>query len=165
MIYEEKTDRARPEVWDITYNKNHWSTEALVIQDTEEITIPYVEELRALAGKPALEAILLLGMFKPNQTLELRRLCKDNGIKRKLIPPGTTDEMQPELKEKHIGWLEKVINNIPEKNIKKQWEACGYYKAYDTIQRFCAAPVFRPRILPKRTVINVRATYLQAVVL
>ena len=52
MIYKEKTNYCHPKFefpldWHITHAPKHWSTEQTLLQDIEEIIIPYVEAQRA----------------------------------------------------------------------------------------------------------------------
>ncbi len=104
-IYDGKTDRCLPsykvrnscEGWLFTYSPNHWSNEELVCEDAEEVVIPFAEETRALTGKDW-PMLYLLDMFKGNLGKKVKRLLGSAGIRRKIIPAGFTDKLQPQDK-------------------------------------------------------------------
>ena len=206
-----------------------WSNEDLIVEDLESCVEPYLQHVRATLEKPDLIAIGLYDMFKPNTTKAFKTQCEAHQVRRKLIPPGCTDQLQPEdqfdnalvkkhnensfnehiaevvkaqltlgipakdvaidlsssalgyvvtgcarawltggvprpaplsrvtsrptllglkpelgvlpestsLKTRHMKWCDEAVKSVPKAKLKKQWEVCGYYKAYDFVRGAC----------------------------
>ena len=99
LIYEGKTDRCNPHFnflldWNITHSPKHWSTEETMIQYVDIIIIPFVETTRKLLGEDK-AAVIIMGNFKGQVTPEMNALLEKHNIHSCLLPPNTTDRLQP----------------------------------------------------------------------
>ena len=98
VIYKGKTNRCHPKFafpsdWHVTHSPKHWSTEETMVQYIEHIIIPYVEKQREMLGdKPAL---VIMDNFKGQVTTKINDLLEANNIHVCLLPPNTTDTLQP----------------------------------------------------------------------
>lgn len=98
LIYKGKTKRCHPKFkfppdWHVTHSPKHWSTEETMVQYIEEIIVPYVEQQREMVGdKPALA---IMDNFKGQVTTKINNLLEANNIHVCLLPPNTTDVLQP----------------------------------------------------------------------
>ena len=99
LTYQEKTPRCHPKFqspsgWDITHSPKYWSTEETMIRYINNIIIPYVERVRQLVSdrKPAL---MIMDNFKGQITPSVSTLLEDRDIHVCLLPPNTTDLLQP----------------------------------------------------------------------
>lgn len=99
VIYQGKTERCHPNYqfppeWDITHSQKHWSNEATMVQYVERIIIPYIQSTRAaLEGDSP--ALVIMDNFKGQVTSAVTSLLEDNDIHVCLLPPNTTDRLQP----------------------------------------------------------------------
>ena len=98
LIYKGKTDRCHPKFlfpdnWDITHARKHWSTEETICQYIEKITIPYFERIRGDVGSDK-AALVITDNFKGQKNESILNL-QDNNIFVNLLPPNTTDALQP----------------------------------------------------------------------
>ena len=99
LIYKGKTDRCHPKFrfpddWDITHAPRHWSTKETMRQYVENIIIPYVNRLRVDIGSDK-AALLIMDNFKGQTNESILNLLEDNNILVTLLPPNTTDSLQP----------------------------------------------------------------------
>lgn len=99
LIYKGKTPRchprfAFPEGWHVTHSPNHWSTEATMLQYIEHIIVPYVEKIREDVGSDK-AALVIMDNFKGQVTPAVNAVLEDNNILVTLLPPNTTDLLQP----------------------------------------------------------------------
>lgn len=97
LIYKGTTSRCLPRHkfpvdWHITHTKNHWSTEATMIQYIERIILPYVNANRERSDDAA---VVIMDNFKGQVTPAISKLLEDNTIHVCLLPPNTTDKLQP----------------------------------------------------------------------
>ena len=99
LIYQGKSQRCHPHHqfpsgWDITHSPKHWSTEETMLQYISNIIAPYVENVRHLLGdrKPA---IVIIDNFKAQITAPVNALLEEHNIHVCLLPPNTTDLLQP----------------------------------------------------------------------
>ena len=100
LIYQGKTNRCHPRFkfpcdWHITHSPKHWSTEETMIQYIEEIFIPYVDRQREDLGDTSKAAVIIMDNFKGQITSQVNDLLEDNNINVCLLPPNTTDLLQP----------------------------------------------------------------------
>ena len=96
VIYKGKTTQCHPHFefpsdWHVTHSPKHWSNEDTMLDYIREIIIPYVERKRDLLEeeKPAVVN------FKGQITPAVNDLLDDNDIQVCLLPPNTTDRLQP----------------------------------------------------------------------
>ena len=99
VIYQEKTNRCHPKFrfppdWNITHSPKHWSTEQTMIEYIHEIIIPYVKAQRELLGDKH-PAAIIMDNFKGQVTASVNALLEENDIYACLLPPNTTDRLQP----------------------------------------------------------------------
>ena len=99
LIYKGKTTRCHPRFqfppdWHITHSPNHWSTEVTMLQYIECIILPYVEKVRDDMGVNK-AALVIMDNFKGQITTSVSSLLEDNNILVTLLPPNTTDLLQP----------------------------------------------------------------------
>ena len=99
VIYKGKTTRCHPRYkfpsgWHITHSPKHWSNEETMIQYIESIIVLYVERQRELLeeDKPAL---VVIDNFKGQVTSAVNTLLDENNIHVCLLPPNTSDLLQP----------------------------------------------------------------------
>ena len=98
VIYQGKTERCHPHFrfpsdWDVTHSPRHWSTEETMIQYVKNIVVPYVEGCRDTIGdKPAL---VIMDNFRGQITAAINELLESHNIHVTLLPPNTTDLLQP----------------------------------------------------------------------
>ena len=130
VIYKGKTPRCHPSFifpkdWHISHSPKHWSTEETMVQYVENIIVPYVENVRNTLGddKPAL---VIIDNFKAQITNGMNRLLESHDIHVVLLPPNTTDVLQPMdnkpaknvLKEKFHHWYsEQITKQLEGKDI------------------------------------------------
>ena len=100
VIYKGKTNRVHPRYqfpmnWHITHSENHWSTEVTMIQYVENIIIPYVNNIRGLLNDDSKPALVIMDNFKGQTTSNVLSLLESNDIHVCMLPPNTTDRLQP----------------------------------------------------------------------
>ena len=81
--------------WNITHAPKHWSTEKTVLEYIEQIIIPHVKRIRADIQKEEQAAVLVTDKFKGQNTDAVFQLLGSNNIHVCLLPPNTTDRLQP----------------------------------------------------------------------
>lgn len=99
VIYQGKTARCHPHYefppeWDITHSPKHWSTETTMIQYIQKIIIPYINGARQ-AFQDDTSALIIMDNFKGQITTSVTSLLEENNIHVCLLPPNTTDRLQP----------------------------------------------------------------------
>lgn len=131
LIYKGKTARCHPKFkfpshWHITHSPNHWSTEETMIQYIENIILPYVAQTRESEEEPGL---VIMDNFKGQITAKVNSILEENNIHVCLLPPNTTDTLQPMdisvnkpakefLKnEFHLWYSEQVLQRIEEEDV------------------------------------------------
>ena len=99
VIYQGKTPRCHPKFefpcgWDITHSAKRWSNEHMMLQYINNIIVPYVKSQRELMkhDKPA---VVIMDNFKGQVTPAVSELLDANDIHTCLLPPNTTDLLQP----------------------------------------------------------------------
>ena len=100
VIYKGKTNRVHPHYqfpinWHVTHSGNHWSTEVTMIQYVENIIIPYVNNIRGLLKDDNKPALVIMDNFKGQTTNNVLSLFESNDIHVCMLPPNTTDRLQP----------------------------------------------------------------------
>ena len=98
IIYKGKTTRCHPRFpfptgWHITHSPNHWSTEETMLQYIDHIIVPYVEKVREVVGDST--ALVIMDNFKGQVTNSVTNVLEVNNILVVLLPPNTTDLLQP----------------------------------------------------------------------
>jgi hypothetical protein len=99
VIYHGKTKRCHPKYkfpsdWHITHSPKHWSNETTMIGYIDEVVLPYVNNQRALLGEEK-PAVVIMDNFKGQITNSVQALLEENNIHICLLPPNTTDRLQP----------------------------------------------------------------------
>ena len=99
LIYKGKTDRCHPHFnfpldWDITHSPKHWSTEETMIRYVNNIIVPFVEKTRESLGEDK-AAVIIMDNFKGQVTPAMNELLEQHNIHSCLLPPNTTDRLQP----------------------------------------------------------------------
>ena len=99
LIYQGKSPRCHPHYqfpsdWDVTHSPKHWSTEETMLQYISNIIVPYVEGTRCLLGNHT-PALAIIDNFKGQVTAPVNALLEENDIHVCLLPPNTTDVLQP----------------------------------------------------------------------
>ena len=117
VVYKGTTNRCHPHYkfpldWHITHSPNHWSTENTMLDYIKEVIIPYVKRQRELLGeeKPSL---VIMDNFKGQITSAVNSLLEDNDIHVCLLPPNTTDRLQP---------LDVSVNKPAKDFLRRQFE-------------------------------------------
>ena len=99
VIYQGKTERCHPNFefppeWDIIHSQKHWSNEATMIQYIEKIIVPYIQSTRAALEDDS-PALVIMDNFKGQVTSTVTNLLEENNVHVCLLPPNTTDRLQP----------------------------------------------------------------------
>ena len=99
VIYKGKTYRCHPRFkfpidWHITHSPKHWSTEQTMIEYIEEIIVPYIGSQREVWGAEQ-AALVIMDNFKCQVTPSIKSLLESYNIHVCLLPPNTTDLLQP----------------------------------------------------------------------
>ena len=99
VIYQGKTTRCHPRYefppeWDITHSQKHWSNETTMIQYIEKIIVPYINSAQQ-AFQDDTPALIIIDNFKGQITSSVTSLLEENNIHVCLLPPNTTDRLQP----------------------------------------------------------------------
>lgn len=99
LIYKGTTPRCHPRYqfpgdWDITHSPKHWSTEETMLQYIDNIVNPYVEAVREQL-KCTSAALVIIDNFKGQITPSCVSLLESYNIHTCLLPPNTTDRLQP----------------------------------------------------------------------
>ena len=130
LIYKGKTSRCHPkfqfpEGWDITHAPNHWSNEFTMIQYINNIVVPYIVKVREQFSDTT-PALVIMDNFKGQITDPVLSLLESNNIHTCLLPPNTTDRLQPMdisvnkpakdfIRQKFDGWYaEQVMSQLNE---------------------------------------------------
>ena len=80
--------------WDITHSPKHWSNERTMLQYVTKVIIPYVEGIRG-SFDPDTPALVIMDNFKGQVVGMVTDLLELNNIHVCLLPPNTTDKLQP----------------------------------------------------------------------
>ena len=102
ILYQGKTDRSHPKYefpdgFDIFHRPNHWANEQTCLRFFEKIIFPYVKKVREEIRAPSQKALVLMDNFSGQTTCttSLLETVEKEGIVVVMIPPGTTDRLQP----------------------------------------------------------------------
>ena len=101
VIYKGKTSRCHPKYafpgdWNISHSPHHWSTESTMLEYISEIILPFISSQRQLYGEPESKAALvIMDNFKGQITPKVSEILEQNNIHVALLPPNTTDRLQP----------------------------------------------------------------------
>ena len=99
VIYRGTTNRCHPRYqfpsdWDITHSPKHWANEKTTVQYIKNIIVPYVAARCASFGEDT-QALVIMDNFKGQITSAINKLLEANNIHGVLLPPNTTDSLQP----------------------------------------------------------------------
>ena len=99
VIYKGKSSRCHPRFefppeWHITHSPKHWSTELTMVQYVDHIIVPYVEKVRESHSDDT-PALVIMDNFKGQITESFLSLLDSHNIHVCLLPPNTTDRLQP----------------------------------------------------------------------
>ena len=99
VIYKGKSARCHPHStfpsgWHITHSPKHWSTEQTVLEYVEHITALYIQKVRK-SFQPNTSALVIMDNFKGQITESVSSLLDQYNIHVCLLPPNTTDCLQP----------------------------------------------------------------------
>ena len=114
VIYKGKTSRCHPRIsfpldWHIIHSPNHEET---TLQFIDHIIVPYVKKVRETVGDNA-AALAIMDNFKGQVTKSVTKLMKQNNIHVCLLPPNTTDLLQP---------MDISVNKPAKEYLKRQFE-------------------------------------------
>lgn len=130
IIYKGKTERCHPQFqfpldWNVTHSPKHWSTEDTMIEYISEIIVPFVESVRSRLNEESAAAVVIMDNFKGQKTPRVMKLLEENKLHVCLLPPNTTDKLQPMdvavnkpaknfLRTKFEDWYaNQVMNQLP----------------------------------------------------
>ena len=99
VIYQGKTKRCHPKFkfpsdWHITQSEKQWSNETTMIDYVNAVVIPYIAAQQAVHGDKT-PAVIIFDNFKGQVTPTVMSLLDENDIHVCLLPPNTTDRLQP----------------------------------------------------------------------
>jgi len=99
VIYKGKTKRCHsqfefPSDWHTTHSAKHWSTEDTMVEYIEKIILPFLECRRDMLGEEKAIAVVM-DNFKGQVTEKMLKLLDEHNIFPCLLPPNTTDRLQP----------------------------------------------------------------------
>ena len=66
-----------------------------MVEYIKEIIIPYVKSVRLSPKKESAAAIVIMDNFKGQKTAKINKLLEENYLHVCLLPPNTTDKLQP----------------------------------------------------------------------
>ena len=129
LIYAGKTNRCHPQFqfpsdWHITHAPKHWSNEETMLQYIDHIIVPYVENIRDLNNKDT-PALVIFDNFKGQITSSVSKLLEQNNIHVCLLPPNTTDLLQP---------LDISVNKPAKDFLKRKFELWYSERVLEQIQ-------------------------------
>ena len=129
LVYKGKTPRCHPRFtfpsgWHITHSPNHWSTEATMLQYLEHIILPYVENVRETVGSDE-AALVIIDNFKGQITSSVNMILEQNNIHVCLLPPNTTDLLQP---------MDISVNKPAKEFLKRKFEQWYSDKVIDQLE-------------------------------
>ena len=123
VIYKGTTVRCHPKHkfppgWDITHSKKHWSNEHTMIQYIQNVIIPYVDNIRTDSTEAAL---IIMDNFKGQTTPTVSNLLEENNIQVCLLPPNTTDRLQP---------LDVAINKPAKEFYRRKFQGWYFQRSF-----------------------------------
>ncbi len=100
IVYKGKTPRCHPRFqfpldWDITHSIKHWSTEQTMLKYIDNIVYPYIKSVRDSLNCNSTAALVIIDNFKGQITPACISLLESYNIYTCLLPPNTTDRLQP----------------------------------------------------------------------
>lgn len=100
VVYAGKTARCHPKFkfppgWHITHAPKHWSTEETMHQYIEHVILPYVHSVREALFEETTPGLVIMDNFKGQVTANINSFLEENHLHVCLIPPNTTDLLQP----------------------------------------------------------------------
>ena len=101
LVYVGKTTRCHPKFnfppgWHISHAPNHWSTEETMHQYIEYMIMLYVHSVREdLFDETTPGVVVIIGNFKGQVTPKINRFLEENNLRVCLIPPNSTNLLQP----------------------------------------------------------------------
>ena len=100
LVYQGKTEKCLPKVdfpseWHITCTPNHWCNEKTVLDYVKVILVPYLQKKKDLGLVPTHPALVLFDEFNGQTTNDVLELLELHNIYYVIIPPNTTDRLQP----------------------------------------------------------------------
>ena len=99
LVYQGRTNRCHPRYkfpseWHISHSPKHWSTEETMLQYMEIIIHPYVESVRCTLSCDS-PAVVIMDNFRAQVTQKVYELLDSHNIHTCVLPPNTTDRLQP----------------------------------------------------------------------
>ena len=129
VIYKGKTSRCHPSFsfpsdWHITHSHRHWSTECTIIDYINHIIVPYVNATRVRLGQNA-PALVIMDNFKGQTTPQINEIFEQHNIHACLLPPNTTDRLQP---------MDLSVNKPAKDFLKRRFEEWYAGKIYQQLE-------------------------------
>ena len=129
VIYKGKTSRCHPSFsfpsdWHITHSPRHWSTECTMIDYINHIIVPYVNATRVRLGQNA-PALVIMDNFKGQTTPQINEIFEQHNIHVCLLPPNTTDRLQP---------MDLSVNKPAKDFLKRRFEEWYAGKIYQQLE-------------------------------
>jgi len=117
LIYAGKTARCHPKFsfpagWHVTHAKKHWSTEETMHQYIKFVILPYVNSVRSSLFDDTTAGLIIMDNFKGQITANVSKLLEDNNLHVCLLPPNTTDLLQP---------MDLTVNKPAKSFLKKEF--------------------------------------------
>lgn len=118
LIYKGKSPRCHPHFqfpcdWHVTHSPKHWSTEQTMLDYITNIIVPYIEAKREVMEDPEQAALVIMDNFKGQVTPAINELLEANNIHVCLLPPNTTDLLQP---------MDVAVNKPAKDFLKRKFE-------------------------------------------
>ena len=134
LLYQGTTDKCLPKItfpsdWHITYSANHWSNQDTMVDYVRKIIIPYVRMMRQQHKlNDEHPALVLFDTFRGQCLQSVLDLLQENNIYYILIPPNTTDKLQPLdlsvnkyfMKSKFQEWYSSIIEKQLEDDVEEE---------------------------------------------
>ena len=118
LVYQGKTNRCLPRYtfpssWNIAFTENHWCNEQTTYRYIINILLPYLTQKKMeLKMVPDQCALLIFDNFKGQYTKALLKLLYENNVSVVLIPPNSTDRLQP---------LDVSMNKSPKEFLRRKF--------------------------------------------
>ena len=104
-----------PEAWHITRTPNHWYNEQTMKEYLNRIIVPYINRKKKELELPEMQpALVIFDEFNGQTTDEVLKLLVDNNIFYVIVPPNTTDKLQP---------MDLSVNKATKEFLRSQFQA------------------------------------------
>ena len=140
LIYKGKTSQCHPRFqfppgWHVTHAPKRWYSEQTMIEYIHNIIFTYVQLVRELKQDDNALALVIMDNFKGQVTSGIHNLLEENNIFVALLPPNTTDLLQP---------LDLAVNKPAKSYLRQQFQDWYAKQISDQLGQDMANAVLEP---------------------